>query len=74
MCDDGQYSCKDGVFRMTTIGSCKVARLYLDKQYINYKLHELRCLMNMIHVIQNQLATYTLAMSDVMAYSVTALT
>jgi hypothetical protein len=28
----------------------------------------------MFHVIQNQLTTYTFAMPDVMAYSITALT
>jgi hypothetical protein len=57
MCGDEQYSWKDGVLSLTTIGSYKTARLYLDKQYINYKLHELRYLLNMFHVIQNQLTT-----------------
>jgi hypothetical protein len=74
MCDDEQYQWKDGMFRLTTIGSYKAARLYLDKKYINYKLHELRYLLNMFHVIQNKLTTCTFAMPDVMAYSITALT
>jgi hypothetical protein len=74
ICDDEQYQCKDGVFRLTTIGSYKIARLYLDKQYINYKLHEFHVLSNMFHVIQNQLTIYTFAMPDVMAYSISSLT
>jgi hypothetical protein len=74
MCGDEQYSWKNGVFRLTTIGSYKTARLYLDKQYINNKLHELQVLSNMLHIIQNQLQIYTDAMPDVMAYSITALT
>jgi hypothetical protein len=74
MCGDEQYSWKDGVFRLTTIGSYKTAILHLDKQYINYKLHELQVLSNMLHVIQNQLSIYTDAMPDVMSYSITALT
>jgi hypothetical protein len=74
MCGDEQYSWEDGVFRLTTLGSYKTAILYLDKQYINYKMHELQVLSNMFHVIQNQLTIYTLAIPDVMAYSITALT
>jgi hypothetical protein len=74
MCGDEQYSWKDDMFRLTTIGSYKTARLYLDKQYIKYKLHELQVLSNMLHVIHNQLSIYTDAMPDVMAYSITALT
>jgi hypothetical protein len=74
MCGNEQYSWKDDVFRLTTIGSYKTARHYLDKQYINYKLHELQVLSNMLHIIQNQLSIYTDAMPDVMAYSITALT
>jgi hypothetical protein len=34
MCNDGQYSCKDGDFRMNTAGGYRVARVYLGKHYL----------------------------------------
>jgi hypothetical protein len=74
MCGDEQYQCIDGAFRLTTIGSYKTARLYPDKHYINHKLHDLHVLSNMFHVIQNQLTIYSFVMTDVLVYSVTALT
>jgi hypothetical protein len=40
MCGDEHYRSKNVMFRLTPVGSYKTDRLYLDKQYINYKLHE----------------------------------
>jgi coenzyme F420-reducing hydrogenase alpha subunit len=37
------------------------------------KFQELRYLLNMFHVIQNQLSLYTLAVPDVLSYSIHAL-
>ena len=59
---------KDNVFRITTTGRYRVARLYLDKRYTNIKLSELRYLLNMFHVGQNQQTLYILALPDVMTY------
>jgi len=42
MCDNGQFSWSDGAFRLNTIGSYRVARLYMGKQYITLKFQELR--------------------------------
>jgi hypothetical protein len=58
MCDGEQYSCKDGVFRLPTTGTYRVARVYHDKQYVSLKLQELQHLLNMFYVSQGQLETY----------------
>jgi hypothetical protein len=42
--------------------------LTVTKQSINLKLEELRYLSNMFHVVQNQLTTFIIALSDVMHY------
>jgi hypothetical protein len=66
MCQGEQYTCKDGVFRITTTGSFGVTRLYLNKQYMALKLGELCYLMNIFHIVQNQLIMYIDALRDVM--------
>jgi hypothetical protein len=43
--------------------------MYLDKQYIRRKLRELLYVLNMFHIIQNQLALYILALPD-MPYAI----
>ncbi len=68
-CNNEQYSCKDDVFRLTTPGRYRAARLYLDKQYTNFKFSELRFLLNVVHVVQNQQTMYILALPDVMTYA-----
>ena len=60
MCGNEQYVCKDGDFRLNTVGTSGVAKLYLDKQNINLKLADLQYLREMFHVVQNQLNVYTL--------------
>ena len=42
MCGNEYYICKDGEFRMNTTGGYRVARLYLDEDYIRFKLTEFR--------------------------------
>ena len=59
-CGNEQYVCKDGDFSLNSVVSNGVARLYLDKQYINLKLADLQYLREMFHVVQNQLNVYTL--------------
>ena len=74
MCGFKQYRCKEeeGKFRLNTTGSCRGARLYLDKQYISLSLVDLQYLSWMFHVFQNQLNAYILSLPDVMAYTTTA--
>jgi hypothetical protein len=73
LCNNEHYSYKDDIFSLTTTRIYSVARLYLNKQYISLKLGDLRYLLNMFHVIQNQLKSYTLALPDVINYVVAAL-
>ena len=63
MCSNEQYGCKEGDFRMNTTGSYRIARLYLDKQYIGLRLGDLQYISEMFHVLQNQLKVYTLSLS-----------
>jgi len=74
MCGNEQYGCKEDVFRLNTTGSYRIARLYLDKQYIGLGLGDLQYLSRMFHVVQNQLNMYTLSLPDVLAYVTVALT
>jgi len=74
MCGNEQYVCKDGAFRLNTIGNNGVARLYLEKQYISVRLADLQYLREMFHVVQNQLNVYTLCLPDVLSFVTVALT
>jgi hypothetical protein len=65
--------CKDGVFRLQCSGSNGVARMYQDKRYINFKLGDLRYLMNMLHIVQARQADYIVERGDVRAYTNAAL-
>jgi hypothetical protein len=67
-CNDGHCSCKGGDFRMNTTGSYRVARMYLGKQFIECKLHELRYLSYIFFMVRNQLTFYLAALDDVLAY------
>ena len=73
MCDDEQFACSDGIFRLTTTGSYKKARLYKDKHYITLTFQDLRYLNNMFHVVHNQLNSYIEALPDLMTYVLSAL-
>ena len=58
-------------------GSIKTALMHLglgkrNKQFV-FKLHELQYLNSIMHIISNQLARYSGAMMDVMAYSISAM-
>jgi len=74
VCGNEQYVCKDGDFRLNTFGTSGVARLYLEKQYINLKLADLQYLRKVFHVVQNQLNVYALSLPDVLSYVTVALT
>ena len=59
------YACNDEDFRMNSTGSFRVARVTLGKQYISFKLHELRHLSYILFMVISQLTRYTEAMPDV---------
>jgi hypothetical protein len=68
VCNDEHYSCKDGEFRMNTTGSYRVARVYLGRQYMECKLHEIRYLCYIFFMVRNQFSFYQTALNDVIAY------
>jgi len=74
MCGNERYVCKEGDFKLNLTRTYRIARFYLDKQYINLGLGELQYLSRMLHVIQNQLNMYTPSLHDVLAYVNVALT
>jgi len=74
MCDNEQYGCSDGAFRLNTTGNLRVVRMYIEKEYITLKFQELRYLLYMFSVVQNQLNSYIAALPDVMTYVTSALT
>jgi hypothetical protein len=49
-------------------GGNRVARVYLGKQYMECKLHELRYLRYIFFMVRNQLTFYMAALNDVIAY------
>jgi len=69
---NGQFSTKDGDFKMNTTDSYRIARVYLDKQFLSFTYEELRNLAYIMYMIQNQMTFYTAAMTDVIAYIDTA--
>jgi hypothetical protein len=68
-----QNSCKDDIFRLNTTGSYRVARMYLDKQYISLKLTELQYLTNILHVVRKEQSLYFIALPNVVAYATAAM-
>jgi len=53
---------------MNTTGSYRIARVYLDKQFLSFTYEELRILAYIMYMIQNQMTFYTAAMTGVIAY------
>jgi hypothetical protein len=47
--------------------------MYQDKEFVNFKLADLRYMMKMIHIVQDQQNKYILARIDIMAFAVHAL-
>ena len=73
MCGNAQYGYSDGAFRLNTTGKTKVARLYYEKEYITLKFQELRHMLYMFSVVQNQMNAYISALPDVITYVISAL-
>jgi hypothetical protein len=57
---------------MNTTGSYRVAQVYLGRQYMECKFHELRYLSYIFFMVRNQLTFYMAALNDVIAYVNTA--
>ena len=57
---------------MNTTGSYRIARVYLNKQFLSFAYEELRNLAYIMYMIQNQMTFYIAAMTDVIAYIDTA--
>jgi len=65
---------EDKVFRINSTGSYRIARFTFDKHWISLKLHKLRNLQYIFHMITNQMFMYTEALGDVHAYVNAAMT
>jgi hypothetical protein len=74
LCNNEHYICKDGDFRFNSAGGYRFARMYLGKQYLEFKLYELRYLSYTFFMIRNLPTLYTAALKDVKANVDVALT
>ena len=59
MCQGDQYVCMDELFRLQTTGKYGVARMYIGKQFVGFKLDELRYLINMLQFVRDQQTVYS---------------
>jgi len=73
LCNDEYYIARDADFKMNTCGGYRVARVSVGKQYIFFKLHELRYLSYIFFMIHNQLIRYSQSLPDVLTYVTLAL-
>jgi hypothetical protein len=61
------------VFRLQCSGTDSVAGMYQNKRFVTFKRDDLRYLMNVLHLVQEQQRRYILARDDVVAYALLAL-
>jgi hypothetical protein len=54
LCNNESTTFEDGVLRVTTTASIKVARLYLGTRYTSFKIEVLRYVGDMFYIIDNQ--------------------
>jgi hypothetical protein len=73
MCGNEHYAFREGLFRLTTIGTLKTARMYFDKHYLHFELVELQYLDKIFPIVNNQLKAYVKATPDVKTYVISAL-
>jgi hypothetical protein len=72
MCGNEHYAFRVGLFRLTTIGTLRPARMYFDKQYLHFKLDEFQYLERIFHVVNNQIKAYATPLPDVKTYVISA--
>jgi hypothetical protein len=73
LCRNETFTCRDDLFRLQTTATVGVAKMYLGKSFINFRLHELRNLMDVSPFIADQQTKYILAQNHVIQYTVAAL-
>jgi hypothetical protein len=73
MCGNEHYTFREGLLRLTTIGTLKAVRMYFDRHYLHFKLVELQYLDKIFHIVNNQLKAYATATPDVKTYVISAL-
>ena len=74
MCNDKQYRCENGDFKLYTTAGYRSARLRLSDNYIIFKLHDLQILLRLLYVIHAQQIRYLEALPDILNYTTVALT
>jgi hypothetical protein len=65
MCGNERHAFREGLFRLTTIGTLEAARMHYDKHYLHFKLAELQYLNKIFPIVNNQLKAYAKATPDV---------
>jgi hypothetical protein len=60
-----RYKCKDDVLKQQCTGTANVARMYQNKRFVTFKRDELRYLINLLHLVQDQQSRYILARGNV---------
>jgi predicted AAA+ superfamily ATPase len=60
-----RYTCKDDLFKLQCSGTESVVRMYQNKRFVTFERDDLRYLMNMLHIVQDQQSRYILARDDV---------
>jgi hypothetical protein len=73
MCNDEQYRCENGDFRLSTTRGYRTARLKLGDNYIVYRLQDIQYLLRIFYMVHMQQKRYLEAMPDVMNYATVAL-
>jgi hypothetical protein len=73
MCNDEQYRCENGDFRLSTTRGYRTARLILCDNYIVYRLQDIQYLLRIFYVVHTHQMRYLEAVSDVMKYATIAL-
>jgi hypothetical protein len=73
MCNDEQYWCENGDFKLSTTRGYRAARLKLGDNYIVYKLQDIQNLLRIFYMVHMQQVRYLKAMPDVVNYETNAL-
>jgi hypothetical protein len=67
------FTCREALLRLQTTAKLGVAKMYLGRAYIYFKLNELQNLLSLAHFIADQHTKYILAQNDFVQYTVAAL-
>jgi hypothetical protein len=67
------FTCRDALLRLQTTATVGVAKIFLGRAYINFKLNELQNLLSLAPFIADQQTKYILSQNDVVQCTVAAL-